>query len=138
MQSNVVQLKFRIQDLSDSQQEKVDELVKQQIQAYVTYHDLSTPKGVSALIGHIKKAYQVAIEAVGLGCLEIAVQCPSLESLENLWSEYCSGHLNEVAERLLVTDDLKRKLGLEAVRIKTTIEEENYLACKRDLMGMPG
>ena len=44
--------------------------------------------------------------------------------------DYQSGCLNGIAERFLVTDELKRKLGLDNIRLKTTIEEENYLICK--------
>ena len=61
-------------------------------------------------------------------------RCPSLESLESLWSDYQSGHLNNIAERYLVTDDIKKKLNLENVRLETTIEEENYRICKEILM----
>ena len=66
------------------------------------------------------------------------VQCPTLESLESLWNDYHSGHLNEVAERYLVTDEIKRKFNLETFKFKTTLEEENYLICKKTLMEKPG
>ena len=76
----------------------------------------------------------MALESVGLGSLEITFRCTSLGSLESLWSDYQSGHLNDIAERYLVTDDIKRKLDLESIRLKTIIEEENYRICKRILM----
>ena len=72
------------------------------------------------------------------GSLIIKVQCPSLESLESLWNGYCSGYLHDVVESFLVTDELKRKLGLDNVRLKTTIEEENYLICKKAFMDNSG
>ena len=89
---------------------------------------------MSALIEHIQDAYNLALKSVGVGSLEITFQCTSLESLECLWSDYQSGHLNDIAERYLVTDDIKKKLNLENVSLKTIIEEENYLICKRILM----
>ena len=89
---------------------------------------------MSALIEHIQDAYNLALKSVGVGSLEITFQCTSLESLECLWSDYQSGHLNDIAERYLVTDDIKKKLNLENVSLKTIIEEENYLICKRVLM----
>ena len=70
--------------------------------------------------------------------LRIAVKCPDLESLEHLWQDYCSGHLNCVAEELLVTDDIKRKFNLESIKLKTTISEEDYLAYKQYLLNRPG
>ena len=101
---------------------------------YTKYRRVSTPHGVSALIEHIHDTYKLALRSVGIGSLEITFRCPSLESLESLWSDYQSGHLNDIAERYLVTDDIKKKLNLENVRLKTIIEEENYLICMRVLM----
>ena len=76
----------------------------------------------------------MAVMMVKTGSLIITVQCPTLESLESLWNGYCSGYLNEVVESFLVTVELKRKLGLDKVRLKTTIEQENYLICKKAFM----
>ena len=89
---------------------------------------------MSALIEHIKDAYNLALKSVGVGSLEITFQCTSLESLECLWSDYQSGHLNNIAQRYLVTDDIKNKLNLENVRLETTTEDENYRICKEILM----
>ncbi|CAH3027125.1 unnamed protein product, partial [Porites evermanni] len=75
---------------------------------------------------------------VKTGSLIITVQCPTLESLASLWNGYCSGYLNDVVESFLVTDELKRKLGLNNVRLKTTIEGENYLICKKAFMENSG
>ena len=102
---------------------------------YTQYRRVSNPGGVSALIEHIQDTYNLALRSVGVGSLEITFQCTSLESLECLWSDYQSGHLNDIAERYLVTDDIKKKLNLESIRLKTIIEEENYRICKRILMG---
>lgn len=86
---------------------------------------------VARLAKFIEKAFEVVVLLVQPGSLIITVQCPSLESLESLWKGYCSGYLNDVVESFLVTDELKRKLGLDNVRLKTTIEEENYSICKK-------
>ena len=72
------------------------------------------------------------------GSLIITIQCPSLESLESLWNGYCSGYLNDIVERFLVTDELKRKLRIDNVGLKTTIEEQNYLVCKKAFMENSG
>ena len=89
---------------------------------------------MSGLIEYIKKTHNVALESVGLGSLEITFRCTSLESLESLWSDYQSGHLNDISEIYLVTDDIKKKLNLESIKLKTVIEEENYRICKKILM----
>ena len=70
--------------------------------------------------------------------LRIAVKCPTLESLEHLWQGYRSGHLNRVAEELLVTDDIKRRFDVESIKLKTTVSEADYLACKEYLSNRPG
>ena len=68
-----------------------------------------------------------------MGSLVIKGQCPDLQSLESLWNDYNSGVLNEAAERFLVTDDIKREINLETVKLKTIIEVDNYLCCKKAL-----
>ena len=66
--------------------------------------------------------------------LRVAVECHNLEMLEHLWNDYCSGHLNSVAEKCLLTDDIKRRFHVESVKFRTTILEDDYLACKEFLL----
>ena len=89
---------------------------------------------MSSLIAFIEETHNLVLKAMGTGSLELTLLCPSLDSLESLWRDYQSGHLNRIAERYLVTDDIKRKLNLTTVRLKTTIEKENYRSCKKILM----
>ena len=131
---SVITTRHHYSDLSDEQQQDVHEIVTRQIQLYTKYRKVATDEGVSGLITHIQETYRLALKSVGFGSLRITFNCQSLESLENLWSDYQSGQLNDIAERYLVTDDIKKKLNLETVRLKTTIEEENYQICKRILM----
>ena len=126
--------KHFFQEINDEQSKIVHETLQRQIQVYFQHRTIATSEGVSGLIEYIKKTHNVALESVGLGSLEIKFRCTSLESLESLWSDYQSGHLNDVAERYLVTDNIKKKLNLESIRLKTIIEEENYWICKRILM----
>ena len=76
----------------------------------------------------------MSVKSVQKGSLIVTVECPNLESLERIWNDYQSGCLDDIAESYLVTDELKRKLGLDHVRLRITIEEESYLICKRALM----
>lgn len=66
--------------------------------------------------------------------LRVAVECENTEILEQLWLDYRSGHLNIVAEKCLLTDDIKRRFHLTSVKLRTTILEEDYLACKNFLL----
>ena len=49
-----------------------------------------------------------------------------------------SCHLNKVTERHLVTNEMKKKLNLRTIKLKITIEEENYLKCKKVLKECSG
>ena len=120
-------------ELNDQQSKIVHETMARQIQVYTQYRNISTTEGVSGLIEHIKKTHNLALESVGLGSLEITFRCPSLDSLESLWTDFQSGHLNGIAMKYLVTEGMKKKLNMENVKLKTTIEEQNYRICKKIL-----
>lgn len=80
----------------------------------------------------------MSVKSVQRGSLIISVECPTLESLERLWNDCETGCLSDIAESCLVTDELKTKLGLDHVRLKITIERENYLICEKALMKIAG
>lgn len=82
----------------------------------------------------LQKSYNLLVTKFGLGCLEVTVECVNLEGLERLWNDYQSGYLNDLAERCLVTDKLKKKLNVETVQLKTSIAEESYMCCKKALL----
>ena len=129
-----VLISFNARHLTVEQQTILNEELEQSVHKYRRYQDLSSlpfDSSVARLTEYIEKAYEVAVMMVKTGSLIITVQCPTLESLESLWNGYSSGYLNDIVERFLVTDELKRKLGMDNVRLKTTIEEENYLICKK-------
>ena len=68
------------------------------------------------------------------GSLLITVECSTLDILERLWEDFCSGHSNAEAEERLLTDDIKKRFDVESVQLETTILEQDYLACKLFLM----
>ena len=129
------------QDLTVEQQRTITKELEQLAHKYRRHQDLSSLPFVSRvarLAEFIEKAFEVVVLFVQPGSLIMTIQCPSLQSLESLWNAYCSGYLNDVVESFLVTDELKRKLGLDKVRLKTSIEEENYLICKKAFMENSG
>ena len=135
---------YRCKDLNINQQTKLVEYMKQEIDIYQKskiYSSMPKESVIDHLTKYIENAFNAKVMLVAFKSLVITLQCPTLESLEKLWNSYCSGYLNEIVERLLVTDDLRKKLGLDNVRLTTTIEEENYLICKRafrETSGEPG
>ena len=97
-------------------------------------NSFSSRQAISQFTGYLISEFNVCLMKLGIGCLEITVQCLTLDSLESLWRDYRSGHLSEVAERCLVTSEIKRELGLETITLRTTIKEDDYLACKKVLL----
>ena len=129
-----VKISSNTQDFTVAQLRIVKEELKKLVDKYQEHQDLPSfpvDSSVAGLTEYIEKAYEVVVMMVKPGSLIITVQCLTLESLESLWNDYCSGHLNDIVERFLVTDEIKRKLGMDNVRLKTTIEEEKYLICKK-------
>lgn len=127
--------------LSSELEDVVDEMLRQQLEVFLKYNKrtkLSTGNGLSAFIKHLENAYNVTLTSVGMGSLVIVVHCPNLKSLETLWNDYCSGALNEAAEKFLVTNDIKTEINLDALKLKTIIKEEDYSICRKSLMEKSG
>ena len=128
-------------DLNSELEDVVDRMLRQQLEVYLKYNKktkLSTASGLSDFVKHLENTYNLTLTSVGVGSLVIKVQCPDLQSLESLWNDYRSGVLNEAVERFLVTEDIKREINVEIVRLKTIIEEHNYLICKKALTEKSG
>ena len=118
----------------------MEQILTQVVEIYVNCNDFSRDNLVEDLksfTDHIVETYRVHLVTVGKGSVIIILDCPTVDSLEHLWNDYLAGHLDTVAERYLVTDVMKKKLNLDTVCLKTTIEEENYLNCKEALMELP-
>ena len=116
----------------------MDDILEVHASKYLIHHSPLTREGLSAFFEHLVEVHNVSVKSVQKGSLILTVECPTLESLERLWNDYQSGCLNDIAESYLVTDELKRKLELDHVRLRITIEEENYLICQKALMQTSG
>ena len=135
-----VKLLIRAKNLEKEKEEAMEEILTQIVQLYEKFHDQSGEnlvQGLKSFTDHIIDAYGVLLVTVCKGSIIIILNCPTLEKLEHLWSDYLSGHLDKVAERYLVTDEIKKKLNLDTICLKTTIAEENYLNCKKALVELP-
>ena len=75
---------------------------------------------------------------VQLGSLITTVECRSLQILEGLWEDYSTGHLNDMAQKYLVTEEILRECGLLEVKLTTTILEDDYRACREYFLHFPG
>ena len=76
------------------------------------------------------KEMRLIITGVSVGSLVITVKCESLMILEELWKDYSSGHLGEVVQNCFVTERILKELNLAELRLKTTMDIEEYNACK--------
>ena len=76
------------------------------------------------------KEMRLIITGVSVGSLVITVKCESLMILEDLWTDYLSGHLGEVVQNCFVTEKILKELNLAELRLKTTMDIEEYNACK--------
>ena len=97
--------------------------------------EIPNPEKAKCLYYYLEGVLDLKVKEATEGSLRITVKCRNLEILEGLWEDYCSGHLNAIAEECLLTDDIKRRLYVQFVKLKTTILEEDYLVCKQFLKG---
>ena len=101
-------------------------------------NDISAKEIPGSLHHYLDGVLDVIVREIKEGSLIITVECRTLKILEGLWDDYCSGHLNAVAEESLLTDDIKIRFQVEFVKLKTTILVEDYVACKRFLTSVSG
>ena len=94
----------------------------------------STPEEFNKFIQYMKEVRKVIVVDVQSGSLILILECSSLQILDELWEDYCTGHLNEVAQKFLVTEEILKEFGLAEVKLTTTINEEEYKACRELLL----
>ena len=93
---------------------------------------------LNGFLQYMQKVRQVIIVDVKTGSLIITVRCTSLRILDDLWEDYCTGHLQEVAQRNLVTEDILQQWGLDSVQLTLTISEEEYKAYRKNFLKNEG
>ena len=91
----------------------------------------STRKEFNDFLDFLVTVKGLLVSGFKSGSLLITVKCTSLQVLEELWTDYTCGHLNEVVQEYLVTEDILTDLGLAELKLKTTIKEEDYKECKQ-------
>ncbi len=94
---------------------------------------LDTDQNLKDYCQYLASTLKIKLRNKKEGSLKLTVHCRTLEILERLWEDYCSGHLEAVAEECLVTDEVKKETGVDTTWLETTISEEDYLRCKKFL-----
>ena len=98
----------------------------------------SDEEGFYGFLQYMEKVCQTIVVDVKTGSLIITVRCTSLRILDDLWRDYCTGHLQEVAQRYLVTEDILQQWGLDSVQLTLTISEEAYKAYRKNFLTNEG
>ena len=129
-----------MRQLTKDQERALRSMFTSQVQAYekLQDHSIDKQKGLGGLTELIIKTYKVVHETFEISSLVIIFNCQSIKSLDHLWNDYLSGRLNEMAEQFLVTEEMKEKLNLDTISLKTTIKKENYLQCRKVLIERSG
>lgn len=100
--------------------------------------DPSKEEETNKFVHYIERVRRALIVGHHEGSLIITLQCSSLQILEQLWEDYCTGHLNKMAQQFLVTVDILEFFGLAEVKLTATIFEEEYRACREYLLRLSG
>ena len=139
LSESVIKILIHASNLQKEKKEAIEKMLTQIVQAYDKHNDHSRDdvEGLNSFTGMLIATYNALLLMVYEGSIVVILECPTLESLDHLWSDYLSGDLDKVAERYLVTDEVKKKLNLETTCLKTTIDKENYAECRRALMKLP-
>ena len=139
--NHLIKLKIKTSiGLNEEQQKAVYELLLHHAIEYMKSRNYSKVKlpGVGAFLEYLELTYDVSCVTFNLGSLIISLDCKTLKGLDKLWNDYLSGHLNKVAKKHLVTYEMMKKLNRTKINLKTTIDEENYLNCRKVLMESSG
>ena len=119
--------------VSDPQTEDLKALKEKTFLSIITNSFYSTkPQSIEEWnwFKEFAKEMKATIIGVSEGSLVITVRCESLMILEELWTDYSSGRLGEVVQNCFVTEKILKELNLAELRLKTTMDIEEYNACK--------
>ena len=99
---------------------------------------VSFKKSFNLFLQYLKQNHSCLVCGHKVGSLLITVECSSFQILEGLWLDYCSGHLTEIAQKMLVTAEVLEKLSLMKVKVQTFISEKEYEEGKQFFMDNSG
>lgn len=88
---------------------------------------------MNGFLEYLEKVRKVLVLDIKTGSLIFKLECGSLKILDDLWEDYTTGHLNEVAQSYLVTKDLLKEFGLSSLKLASGIKEEDYRTCRQRL-----
>ena len=87
---------------------------------------LSFKGSVNLFLRYLRCKLHLLVRNNEVGSWHITVECSSLQVLEGLWEDYRSGHLNSVAQEMLITPQVLQKLSFTELKLKTFISEDQW------------
>ena len=93
--------------------------------------DTTKPEERNEFLRFLTDVRKVLVLDAQSGSLILTALCRSLEILDALWYDYCTGHLNDMAQKYLVTKDVLKEFGLTELKLTTTIQGEEYMAARK-------
>ena len=100
--------------------------------------DTTQPEERNEFLRYLEDVRKVLVLDPKSGSLIVTVLCTSLEILDALWCDYYTGHLNDMAQKYLVTKDVPEEFDLIELKLKTTIQLEEYMAARDFFLQAPG
>ena len=93
--------------------------------------DTTKPEERNEFLRFLTDVRKVLVLDAQSGSLILTALCRSLEILDALWYDYCTGHLNDMAQKYLVTKDVLKEFDLTELKLITTIQREEYMAARK-------
>ena len=106
------------------------ELLKSIAERYLQRVNPSNQDEFNGFLQYLQEMRRVLFVDAQPGSLIITVECSSLLILDELWEDYYTGYLNEMAQKYLVTEDVLKEFGLTEVKLMTRIMESEYRKCR--------
>ena len=92
------------------------------------------PEELNGFLQYLKNVREVLVLDAQPGRLILTVLCSSLKILDTLWYDYCTGRLNDMAQKYLVTEHVLKEFDLTELKLTTTIQAEEYIAARKFFM----
>ena len=93
--------------------------------------DTTKPEERNEFLQFLADVRKILVLKAQSGSLILTLLCRSLEILDALWYDYCTGHLNDMAQKHLVTKEVLKEFDLTELKLTTTIQGEEYMAARK-------
>ena len=100
--------------------------------------DTTKPEERNEFLRFLTDVRKVLVLDAQSGSLILTALCRSLEILDALWYDYCTGHLNDMAQKYLVTKDVLKEFDLTELKLITTIQREEYIVAREFFLQSSG